>query len=459
MPKKKSIALQGIESKSQSDTRIRESNLYNAFDALGEDNEESSEQLRVVRKQTKPKNKTNQTNNKVIESTKNEDAKTGKKTINNKDNKPSEHVPELRSVRPARPNEPVLISKTSSQTDFVDEQKPQTQPKKLNMMKVVSSKTKTRSQSPSSEKEVVAKEEDVDVPIEVKTSPLREKKSVDTEDTESVVSIDVSELPQPKKKNLYVAPLVDQEWSQVNGSTNRRKKDRGDRRDKFDKDQKGEPIINEETDSVVEFEYYDPTVKLPGDDMKLNSSWTVWIHENDNQKWDLASYESIFHISSIGDMSRFLSIFDNLNKNVRQYFIMRDGITPIWEDNNNKHGAICSIMIDNTSKNGRGNRNGKYDLGVDAFTAMCILVMNESFVKNNGDINGLCYSIKSRSVLIKLWVKDFKLNEKFETKLPYTFLKTLETLITSMDSRSGGYQRSNNRSLISVQTKPIKPNY
>lgn len=239
------------------------------------------------------------------------------------------------------------------------------------------------------------------------------------------------------QRKLYVPPTIGESEWQMSGGRRRREKDRQ------------EPEVDEK--EVDNLEYYNPAIKYPGDDMKLNSSWTVWIHENDNPNWDLKSYQDIYTINSIGSMWRFLSVFDNLNKNVRQYFIMRDGITPIWEDNNNKQGAICSIMIDNMN---RGNRYNRGDLGVDAFAAMCILVMNESFVKNNGDINGLCYSIKSKSVLIKIWVKDYKNNEKFNDKLPFTFLKTLESML---DNR--GYTRSSNRSMISVQTKPIKPNY
>ena len=199
--------------------------------------------------------------------------------------------------------------------------------------------------------------------------------------------------------------------------------------------------------------YYNPEIKLKGDDMKLNTSWTVWIHENENTDWTLSSYKPVYEINSIGSMWRFLWILDNLNKNVIQYYIMRNGITPIWEDNNNKNGAICSIMIDNLNRNSKHMRG---DLGVDAFSAICILVMNESFVKNNHDINGLCYSIKSRSVLIKLWVKDYTSNMYFIDKLPITILKCLDTLISNMDTRSH-VLKSNGKSKVSVQLKQIKP--
>ena len=193
--------------------------------------------------------------------------------------------------------------------------------------------------------------------------------------------------------------------------------------------------------------------------MKLNTKWVVWTHENENQDWSLASYTNIYEYDSIGSMWRFLWNLENLNKNDRQYYIMREGITPIWEDNNNKKGAICSIMIDNMNRNARHSRG---DLGVDTFIAFCILINNESFVKNNEDINGLCYSIKSRSVLIKLWIRDHESNKNFIDKLPISLLKSIETIITKIEEKNNhnynNYIKSN-RPKVSVQIREIKPTY
>jgi len=272
-----------------------------------------------------------------------------------------------------------------------------------------------------------------------------------------------------ESQSLYVPPNTSDFWS---SSNNRRRKnkyekynnnrDRGDKGDiggDRDRDRNRDMNMDMEVNDENEkrdypmLDYYDPMKKLPGDDLKLNSSWNVWIHENSNDDWSLESYQSIFTIDSVGSMWRFLSVFDNLDKNARQYYIMRDGITPIWEDNNNKHGAICSIMIDNVIKS---NRFSKGDLGVDAFSSICILVMNESFVRKNQDINGLCYSIKSRSALIKLWVKDYELNKKYGEKLPITILKSFDSMVSNMEGRGAAI---GGKSRISVQTKQIKPNY
>lgn len=186
-----------------------------------------------------------------------------------------------------------------------------------------------------------------------------------------------------------------------------------------------------------------------GDDLELNTQWKIYTHKNSDNNWGIDSYIPIQDINNIGDMWRFLNIMDNLNKDDYQYFVMRKGITPIWEDNKNKNGGICSIAIKN-----RYDHSYEGNLGICAFIAICALVMNETFVSNNEDINGLSFSIKSRNVLIKLWVSDYSRNEKFEEKLPLTLLNKCEEIITRTSNR---YR--NDKNIVSVQYKDIKPDY
>ena len=268
-----------------------------------------------------------------------------------------------------------------------------------------------------------------------------EKDKLSKKENNSVVT------PHNKQASIYEPPVTMECW---NTSQRRRRHDNSDNSERSS----DHPMeCKEDTNNGADkLEYYTGG-KMPGDEMKLNTTWTVWVHENDNKDWSISSYKSIYVIDSIGSMWRFLWILDNLNKNVRQYYIMRNGITPIWEDNNNKQGAICSIMID---KMNSGSRHARGDLGVDAFSAICVLVMNESFVKNNQDINGLCYTIKSRSALIKLWVKDYETNSNFIEKLPIGILKCLDTIIADIETK-GNVVKSRGKSKISVQIKQIKP--
>jgi len=284
-------------------------------------------------------------------------------------------------------------------------------------------------------------DEDDENAFEEKSSPNNDDNEVEDNEDNEEEDDEEEETNTKKRSKVYVPPSAssgDDSWSSSSSYMEKKRKNR----------------VHKEKEP--ELEYYDPEQKYPGDDMKLNSLWRVWIHNNNNINWDIDSYESIYEIDSIGSMWRFLSVFDNLDKNYRQYYIMREGITPIWEDNNNKDGAICSIMVENMN---RYNRHSRGDLGVDAFTAMCILVMNESFVKNNMDINGLCYSIKNRNVLIKFWVKNFEQNKDFINNLPVSILKTLDSIITNIEHRYSVSRVDSGKSRVSVQIKQIKPDH
>lgn len=241
------------------------------------------------------------------------------------------------------------------------------------------------------------------------TKEIIEEKPIKTQETNNITKI----------KTKYIAPLL--------------------MKKNYD-----EPQVS--TQREPQIPYYNDKIKTTGEDLKLNSLWRVWIHENNNEKWDIESYNLIYTIENIAQLWRFMNTFDNMDRINRQFYIMRDGIMPIWEDNNNKNGVICSIRCDNIMKNITTNT----EFGVDVFCCFCIMVMNECFTKKNSDINGLCYSIKNRNILIKFWIKNYEENKNFTDKLPLQILNTVDDVIISLDTR-----KKNNK--ISVQVKQIQP--
>jgi len=303
---------------------------------------------------------------------------------------------------------------------------------------------------------------DTDIVNETKPNAIKETKinaikETNTNTVKETKTVAVNETKTNNNKGIYVPPIVNNndtnKWEYNSNNKRRNNHNRNNR--KYNKN------IQFIEETGEELEFYNNNSNIKGNNMKLNSTWTVWIHENTlengeiNKVWDIGSYVSIYNIDNIGSLWRFLSVFDNLDKNTRQYYLMRDGITPIWEDNNNKNGGICSIMFENMN---RHRRNMNADIGVDIFIAICILVVNESFVKNNLDINGLCYSVKNRCVLIKLWIKDYVKNTEFLDSLPITLLKKIENILLMMENENNIF-RNNGRSRVSVQIKKIQPNY
>ena len=190
------------------------------------------------------------------------------------------------------------------------------------------------------------------------------------------------------------------------------------------------------------------SLKEMGDDKLLNSVWYVWLHSNAETDWSLESYKNIYTIDSIGNFWRFFNNFHLLDKLNNNFFIMRNHVTPIWEDVNNRSGGICSIKIDFYNKGGRN------DIGSEIMVAISLLLMNESFVPKNDIVNGISYSIKNRSIMIKLWIKNYTENEKFTRKLPINFLNKIDQVLKVLDNTNkyGG-------SKISIQYKEIIPEY
>lgn len=186
-----------------------------------------------------------------------------------------------------------------------------------------------------------------------------------------------------------------------------------------------------------------------GDKMFLASPWKVWTHRADSLDWTESSYINIFTVDSIGTMWRFLNNFHLLDKHTNQIFIMRNQIKPMWEHNENRCGGICSIKLDCYS------RQGKMDIGSEVMICLCLLIMNETLIQNNSEINGISYSIKNKCVLIKLWYKDFKTN--ITDKLPLSFFNRLDVVIRGASKTT--YAGKKTDKMISIQCKPIKPEF
>jgi len=197
-----------------------------------------------------------------------------------------------------------------------------------------------------------------------------------------------------------------------------------------------------------------------GNNLFLYSQWTVWVHKSDCIVWTEDSYTNIYLINSWGSFWRFFNNFYLLDKSKNQFFIMRNKIKPIWEDNENRNGGICSIKIDSY-----GHNTYSGDLGSDVMTCISLLVMNETFLQNNEEINGISYTVKNKSILIKLWCKNF--NDKIVNKLPFVFFNKLDQLLktTFNDNVRTSYTHSTNQHYkkndkkLSIRYTKIEPEY
>ena len=263
------------------------------------------------------------------------------------------------------------------------------------------------------------------------------------------------EPPLPPLPPVEVVEVVEPEETKVKENVEEEIFEKKSYRNKYNK--KFEENINDNSSTVFRDDklldnkqMYDENKSYGdiGNDKKLNSYWTVWIHKINSTDWTLSGYQKIYVINSIGSFWRFFNNFQLYNTYQNQIFIMREEVAPIWEDVNNKFGGICSIKIDSIQK---GMRT---DLSTEVFNLISLLVMNETFVAQDKKINGISYSVKKRSSLIKVWTKTYSPEHDFIKDLPVPLMNKF-----NVEMQKQSKNVLNNDGKISIQYKQIKPEF
>jgi hypothetical protein len=136
-------------------------------------------------------------------------------------------------------------------------------------------------------------------------------------------------------------------------------------------------------------------VSTPTQNHRLNDKWDLFYHLPHDKNWELDSYISID--KSIANMEDVIklneSIHDNVIKNC-MLFVMKSGITPLWEDPKNRNGGCFSYKITN-----------KYVATIWK-TLFYLLAGSNLCIKkeHNQYINGITISPKKNFCIIKIWL-------------------------------------------------------
>ena len=136
------------------------------------------------------------------------------------------------------------------------------------------------------------------------------------------------------------------------------------------------------------------TVIVPSEEHFLNDKWNLYYHLPHDKNWDLSGYTVIMeNINTVNDViSLNKSIHDNIIKNC-MLFVMRKGITPMWEDPQNREGGCFSYKILN-----------KFvpEVWRNLFCMLC----GETVCKDkeaNTHVNGITISPKKNFCILKIW--------------------------------------------------------
>ena len=202
-------------------------------------------------------------------------------------------------------------------------------------------------------------------------------------------------------------------------------------------------VVNKKKDSKTLVECKFKNIEDNLEDIKMDNYFKVLAHHNDDKSWDFNTYYNMCCLKTWGDMGTFFnSVFTvkgECNYTDFDLFVMKNEISPMWEDKENRNGSICSIKIDSLAD------------GNEIFKNLIIHMGNNTLLKFNPStwnaVNGISLSSKKLDnntetycIIIKLWFKINILNYPSIDKL----------LNDDINQQINKY---------SIKNKPIKPEY
>ena len=128
-------------------------------------------------------------------------------------------------------------------------------------------------------------------------------------------------------------------------------------------------------------------------DIQFHSNWNIWYHHSLND-WSVNGYKNIFSIKSIEQFWNFNNNIDCLGGiNNLHFFLMRDNITPIWEDINNRNGGSWSVLV-------------PIEEAYTIWEQLTVDIVGETLINKPLLITGLSINQKNNISIIKIWNND-----------------------------------------------------
>lgn len=126
----------------------------------------------------------------------------------------------------------------------------------------------------------------------------------------------------------------------------------------------------------------------------LRYKWNLWAHLPQDSDWTVKSYKKIYQFKTVEDAIAITeSLPADLIKNC-MLFVMRDGVTPMWEDSKNRNGGCFSYKVSNKNV-------------FDVWRDLTYVLIGETISTNNTFVNsvtGITISPKKNFCIVKIWL-------------------------------------------------------
>ena len=127
----------------------------------------------------------------------------------------------------------------------------------------------------------------------------------------------------------------------------------------------------------------------------LNNVWVLWFHKVNDNNWSIDSYSKVLEIKTYYDILFILNKLDNITSGM--FFLMKEGIIPVYEDEHNINGGYWSLRI---------KKKDSFEYWDKIIYYLCIDNLTISG-KHDSKINGISISPKINNCIFKIWNSDY----------------------------------------------------
>lgn len=126
-------------------------------------------------------------------------------------------------------------------------------------------------------------------------------------------------------------------------------------------------------------------------DSTLASSWVLWYHDPNNNDYSLESYIKLLEFTTATEFWSVVEAISSEAWNSGMFFLMKQGIRPLWDAPENDKGGAWSKKVD---------AHDTHAVFVDCM----VHVMAEKLLKSSNDcVAGVTVSPKGHFHIIKVW--------------------------------------------------------
>ncbi|XP_071952012.1 eukaryotic translation initiation factor 4E-like [Antedon mediterranea] len=172
----------------------------------------------------------------------------------------------------------------------------------------------------------------------------------------------------------------------ASGEVTKIRKEEKDEAEEVPETKEGKEVIKQEIDVTP-----DHAIKHP-----LENKWALWFFKNDKTKsWA----DNLRVVTTFDTVEDFWAVYNHIQLASKlvtgcDYSLFKDGVKPMWEDDQNKAGGRWLVNFD------KRNRNSDIDkLWLE--TLLCLV--GEAFEDQGDYVNGCVINIRPKAYKIAIW--------------------------------------------------------